>query len=95
MLLIMRTTVDLDEALLERAKRLALSEGKTLGSVVSEALASYLAKRKSKASDPPFELIVRGNPQGRFPSASELAAIDEEEEFSALNIPASRRRASP
>src|SRR5262249_46774287 len=93
--IIMRTTVDLDDVLLERAKRLALSEGKTLSSVVGEALAAYVGKRRSQAADPPFELIVRGSPQDRFPSAAEIAAVEEPEEMAALNLPAGKRRASP
>jgi len=91
----MRTTVDLDPAVLERAKRLALSEGKTLSSILSEALAAYLGKRKQSAKDPPFELIVRGSPRGRFPSAAEVAALEDEEELASLRIPGAKRRASP
>jgi hypothetical protein len=41
-----RTTVDLDAALPGRAKRLALSEGKTLGAVLSDAWVAYLGRRK-------------------------------------------------
>jgi len=43
----MRTTVDIEDGLLERAKRLALKEKQTLGAVVSEALAAYLGGRSS------------------------------------------------
>ena len=38
-----RTTVFLDEPMLERARRLAEREGKSFAQVVREALASYLA----------------------------------------------------
>lgn len=91
----MRTTVDLDPAVLDRAKRLALSEGRTLGSVLNEALAAYLGKRKQVAKDPPFDLLVRGNPHGRFPSPGEVSAIEDDEELAALKIPRGKRRASP
>ena len=91
----MRTTVDLDPAILERAKRLALSEGKTLGAVFSEALAAYLGKRKQVAKDPPFELLVRGNPRGRFPSSADMNDAEEAEELAALRIPGTKRRAAP
>jgi hypothetical protein len=37
-----RTTVDLDETLLDRAKRLARKEGRTLGAVLNNALGAYL-----------------------------------------------------
>jgi hypothetical protein len=83
----MRTTVDIDEALLERAKRLALKEKQTLGVVVSQALAAYLGTRRQAEADPPFELIARGEPQGRFPSPAEIAAIEEQEELRGLAIP--------
>jgi hypothetical protein len=91
----MRTTVDLDPAVLDRAKRLALSEGKTLGAVLSEALGAYLGKRKQVAKDPPFELIVRGQKSGRFPSPADMSAVEEEEERAALRIPGTRRRVAP
>jgi predicted transcriptional regulator len=90
----MRTTVDVDEALLKRAKRLADSENRTLGSVVGDALVAYLGKRKPVAKDPPFELIVRGSPRGRFPTASELADIDDEEDMARLGMRGAHRRAS-
>jgi predicted transcriptional regulator len=87
----MRTTVDLDPAVLDRAKRLALSEGKTLGSVLNEALAAYLGKRKQVAKDPPFDLLVCGRATGRFPSAEEIGAVEEAEELEALRIPGAKR----
>ena len=91
----MRTTVDLDPTVLERAKRLAQSEHRTLGSVVSDALAAYLAKRRPSAKDAPFELIVRGNAGARFPSPAEIAAVDDEEDTAALRIPGLKRHAAP
>jgi predicted transcriptional regulator len=75
----MRTTVDIDEALLERAKRLALKEKQTLGAVVGEALAAYLGARRQTEKDPPFELIVAGSARGRFPSPAEIAAVEEDD----------------
>ena len=39
----MRTTVSIDDALLERAKRRAADEGETLGSYLEEALRQRLA----------------------------------------------------
>lgn len=82
----MRTTVDIDDALLERAKRLALKERKTLGAVVGQALAAYLGTRRQAEKDPPFELIVAGSAQARFPTPAEIAAVDEEDEAHALGI---------
>lgn len=90
----MRTTVDLDPGLLETAKRLALKERRTLSALLGDALVAYLGSRRQTAKDPPFELLVRGEPRGRFPTASEVAAIEEEEDIAALVIPGRRSRAS-
>ena len=45
---IMRTTVDIDDPILEEVKRVKEREEKTLGAVVSELLAEGLAARKRK-----------------------------------------------
>ena len=82
----MRTTVDLDPGLLETAKHLASKEQRTLSAVLGDALAAYLGARRQTAKDPPFELLVRGTPRGRFPTAAALAALEDEEDVSALNL---------
>jgi predicted transcriptional regulator len=91
----MRTTVDIDDGLLERAKRLALKEKQTLGAVVSQALAAYLSSRKAADKDPPFQLLVRGKAGARFPTAEEIAQVEEDEDREALAIPKLKRRATP
>jgi predicted transcriptional regulator len=91
----MRTTVDLEPRLLERAKRLAVGQGRTLSAIVGEALASYLASRQIASKDPPFELLVRGRAGARFPSPGEMAALEEEEDVASLRIPRKRGRAAP
>lgn len=91
----MRTTVDLDPALLDRAKRLALKEHRALSAILSDALAAYLASQRTTAKDPPFELLVRGQPQGRFPTPAEVSAIEDEEDMAALAVPNAGRRAAP
>ena len=91
----MRTTVDIDDALLERAKRLALKEKQTLGAVVGQALAAYLGSRRQAGKDPPFELIVAGSARERFPTLAEIAAVEEEDEAQSLAIPARKRDAAP
>ena len=91
----MRTTVDIDDGLLERAKRLALKEKQTLGAVVSEALAAYLGSRKAADKDPPFQLLVRGKAGARFPTAKEFTQVEEDEDRAALAIPKLKRRAAP
>ena len=90
-----RTTIDLDEKLIDRAKRLALKEGRTLSALVNGALAAYLGARRDSAKDPPFELIVRGTPGARLPSTDEIAATEEAEELASLGIGPERRRAPP
>ena len=82
----MRTTVDLDAALLERAKRLALKDGRTLSAIVNGALAAYLSGRKGANKEEPFELIVRGKPGGRFPTPADVAEVEDREEFESLRI---------
>jgi len=43
----MRTTIRIDEGLLSRAKQLAAASGKTLTSVLEDALRESLARRQS------------------------------------------------
>jgi hypothetical protein len=81
----MRTTVDLDDALLRRAKQLAARGGATLSAVLNEALAAYLTRRRPPSQDPPFDLVVRGRPGGRFPSPSEIEALEAEEDLVGLS----------
>ncbi len=90
----MRTTLDIDDRVLERAKRHASSRGQTLGSLVSAALSAYLPSRSSR-SEPPFTLIVRGRPGGRFPTQEEISREEQEEEVAALRIGSLTRRAAP
>lgn len=46
----MRTTVRIKDELLRRAKKRALDEGRTLTSLIEDALALILAERKSASS---------------------------------------------
>lgn len=90
----MRTTVDLDLGLLETARRLALKERRTLGAVLSDALTAYLGVRRQAAKEPPFELLVRGKPEGRFPTPADIAALEDTEDAASLRLPVRRPRAS-
>jgi hypothetical protein len=59
----MRTTLDVDDALIRKAKTRAAAEGTTLTSVIEEALRQYFARPRPK--DKPFRLrllIKRGRP---------------------------------
>lgn len=83
--------MDIDPAALERAKLLAQRESRTLGSVISEAVAAYVTREPSRQSEPPFELIVCGRPGARFPSAVDIAQVEEDEDLESLRIPRSQR----
>lgn len=87
----MRTTVDIDDRVLERAKRVATGTGQTLGALVSTALGAYLAARAPR-KDEPFELIVRGRPGGRSPSTEEIAGAEQDDDMASLGMarPSSR-----
>ena len=57
----MRTTVRLDENLLAEAKKLAAESGKTLTSLLEEALRESLARRKPHLKPKPVRLkTVKG-----------------------------------
>ncbi len=58
----MRTTVRLDEAVLAEAKKLAAESGRTLTSVIEDALREVLSRRNARRRAGPVRLTtVRGN----------------------------------
>ena len=75
----MRTTVDLDAPLLERAKRRAARRGQTLSQLVRDAVSTYLVQHPGVEEDP-FEVITCGNPGGHAPTPAEMAAAMEEDD---------------
>ncbi len=75
----MRTTVDLDKPLLERAKRRAVRQRQTLSQLVRDAVTSYLAGEHA-TDEEPFELVTCGEPGGYAPSVAEMAAALEEDD---------------
>ncbi|MCC6766180.1 MAG: CopG family transcriptional regulator [Deltaproteobacteria bacterium] len=75
----MRTTIDLDAPLLERAKRRAARQGQTLSQLVREAVSAHLARR-AHADDEPFELVTCGEPGGYAPTPAEMAAALENDD---------------
>ncbi|MBI2376065.1 MAG: hypothetical protein HYV07_18875 [Deltaproteobacteria bacterium] len=85
----MRTTVEIEDRVLDRAKRHAAQSGRSLGELVTEALASYMSLR-SKQPAVPFELLVRGSRTDSAPSPSDLARAEEEDEVASLRIPGVR-----
>ncbi len=80
----MRTTVNIREALLSGAKRLATQRGATLSDVVEDALRFYLANQGRK-NRPPFEAhVVTGelvDPLLNLDRTSELVAREDEAAF--------------
>lgn len=49
----MRTTVDIDQPILNDLKRLQKREGKSLGRLMSDLLAEALGRRRTKRAEPP------------------------------------------
>lgn len=65
MLVCMRTTLNLPDALAEEVRARAAAEGRTFTSFVEEGLRAVLARRAA-ADDPPPRLPAYGEPSGRF-----------------------------
>jgi hypothetical protein len=91
----MRTTIDLPPRLLAAAKRIAAERATTLSAVVNDALGAYLGAAQVRASDKPFELLVRGRPGARFPTPAEIAESTDDEDRDALGIPGVSRHVAP
>lgn len=52
----MRTTIQVDDQVLRQIKKIAAASGKTLGSVIEEALREKLSRRRESVDDRPVEL---------------------------------------
>ncbi len=50
----MRTTLDIDDAVLREVKVIHKKEGRSMGAIVSELLADALVRRRSPRRRPPF-----------------------------------------
>ena len=79
----MRTTVDIDDETLRAAKRLANARDTTLSDLVRQALRALL-DAADRRRDEPFRLVEAGEAGGRFPSPSELAALDDDDELARI-----------
>jgi len=88
----MRTTIDLEESLLRRARQRATAIGTTLSRLVQEALRAYLRPRP-RAARSPFELITCGTVGGRCPTPGEMQEAVHDEDTAALHIPGVGRSA--
>jgi hypothetical protein len=72
-----KTTLNLDERLLARAKALALREGTTLTAIVEQALRARLAPRPSNAEPREFDLpTVKGTAAPNVDIADREALFD-------------------
>jgi hypothetical protein len=69
---IMRTTIDLDPAVLRELKERARLQGKSLGRVASEVLATAL-EREAPASSPP--LVWSSRPMGSLVDLEDPEAV--------------------
>ena len=70
----MRTTLDLDDAVLRQAKKLAAEEGKTLTRVVEEALRERVSPHQKRRGKP-FKLKLLTK-KGRLVPGTNLADRD-------------------
>lgn len=80
----MRTTISIDERVLERAKRAAADRGVTVSVLVEEALNTHLAGRRSAAREPFRLATVRGrlvNPHLDLDRTSALLVEGDIEQF--------------
>jgi hypothetical protein len=57
----MRTTIRLDDGLIERAKRFGLDRGKTFTTIVREALVAYLARNDKSPRSGKVNLPTSGH----------------------------------
>jgi hypothetical protein len=69
----MRTTLDIDDLVLRRAKKLAAEEGKTLTQIVEEALRERLTPRARSGKKFKLRLLTK---TGRIIPGTELADRD-------------------
>jgi hypothetical protein len=85
----MRTTIDLDQALLRQARKRALESHRTLSQVMEEAMRRFL-REPTKAVRQPFRLITGGNADGHAPTWDEIKRLTDDEDTAAV-----RRVAEP
>lgn len=76
----MRTTVDLDQALLRLARKRALESHRTLSQVMEEAMRRLL-REPVRAARKPFRLITGGEAGGSAPTWDEIKRqVNDEDE---------------
>ena len=75
----MRTTVDFEDDLLKIAKSRAAAAGTTLSALVQLSLKAQFAIEQTQKTRP-FVLVEAGHPDGRCPSAQEIAKLLDDED---------------
>jgi hypothetical protein len=73
-----RTTIDIDDPILNEIRAIQKKEGRSMGKVVSQLLAEALIKQKNLANTPKFEWISR-------PMRSHIDLTDKEEVYRILD----------
>ena len=73
-----RTTIDIDDPILNEIRAIQKREGRSMGKVVSQLLAEALIKQKNSASTPKFKWISR-------PMRSHVDLTDKEEVYRILD----------
>jgi hypothetical protein len=95
----MRTTVDIPEVLLEKAKRRAGEEKTTLSDVVGAALQAHLTRPVRPDPAAPFRLVTFGagglQPGVSFERLKDLVEIEDAERLAVAAPTRGKRRASP
>ena len=83
MFVCMRTTIVLDDRLLDDAKKFAAARSRTLSDLIADALRAAMTRTSSPASTSPFELVTFGgeglNPPYTWERLSD-ALLDQEVE---------------
>lgn len=78
----MRTTLNVDDAVLAELRELQRTEGKSLGQLASELLAQALARRAQPVEPPPFEWVARSmRPRIDLLDKEQLAAVLDSEDY--------------
>jgi len=85
MIMIVRTTISLDDRLGEAARRRAAAERSSLSALIARALVAYLTRVDEPADTVPFRLITVGG-GGPYPGidldrTSELLVAEDRERF--------------
>jgi hypothetical protein len=79
----MRTTIDIDDAILREVRAIHEREGRAMGAVVSELLADALARRRPTRAGTPFRWTSR-------PMNALVDLADKEAVYAALHADRSR-----